>query len=93
MLRTTYHHWSYEGECRYFVPITDTVEDSERQLRFYPFGDTLTLTEVILGPFCDISLADARRLVKDHCRNPVTTFPTRLATQWFAVVPHEDFVP
>jgi hypothetical protein len=92
VLRTKYNRWSYEEEFRYFVPLTDTIEDAARKLHFYPFGDALTLTEVILGPFCDISLADARQLVKDHCPNPVATFPTRLATQWFAVVPHERFV-
>ena len=77
-----------------FVSLKDADEDSERKLHFYSFGDTLTLAEVILGPYCDMPLDNAKRLVKDHCcPNAVTTFPTRLATQWFAVVPHEEFVP
>lgn len=93
VLRTKYDHWRYEEEFRYFVSLKAADEDSERKLHFYPFGDTLMLAEVILGPYCDMSLDDAERLVKDHCPNPVTTFPTRLASQWFAVVPNENSVP
>jgi Protein of unknown function (DUF2971) len=92
VLRTKYNHWSYEEEFRCLVSLKDTVDD--RGLKFYPFSDAFKLVEVILGPQCSRSLDDVRRLVKDHCpNNTVTTFPTRLATQWFAVVPHEDFVP
>jgi hypothetical protein len=93
VLSTKYDHWRYEEEFRYFVSLRDTDEDRERKLHFRSFGDVLTLTEVILGPYCDLSLDDAKRLVKDHCPNSVTTFPTRLASQWFAVVPHEYYVP
>ena len=93
VLRTKYDHWSYEEEFRCFISLKDAGEDNERKLHFYPFGDTIELAEVILGPQCTMPLDVVERLVKDHCPNPVTTFKTRLASQWFAVVPHEDFVP
>jgi Protein of unknown function (DUF2971) len=93
VLSTKYDHWRYEEEFRYFVSLRDADEDTERKLHFFPFGDTLALAEVILGRYCDMSLDDAKRLVKEHCPNSVTTIPTRLASQWFAVVPYEDYVP
>jgi hypothetical protein len=93
VLRTKYDHWNYEEKFRYFVSLKDADEDSERKLHFYPFGDILELAEVILGPQCAMPLDDVERLVKDHCSTPVTSFKTRLASQWFAVVPHENFVP
>jgi hypothetical protein len=76
VLRTKYDHWRYEEEFRYFVSLRDADEGRERKLHFYSFGDTFTLAEVILGPYCDLSLDDAKRLVKDHCPNSVTTSNT-----------------
>jgi hypothetical protein len=99
VLRTKYDHWRYEEEFRYFVLLADCereVNAHGKELHFYSFGDTLTLAEVILGPCFDfdaLSLDDAKRLVEEHCPKSVTTFRTRLASQWFAVVPHEDYVP
>ena len=48
VLSTKYDHWSYEEEFRYFVSLKEAYEDVERKLHFFPFGDTLTLAEVIL---------------------------------------------
>jgi Protein of unknown function (DUF2971) len=90
VLRTKYNHWSYEGEFRYFVSLKHTIKDRKSKFHFYPFGDTLELAEVILGPQCAMPVDDVERLVKDHCPNPVTTFETRLASQWFAVVPYDS---
>jgi Protein of unknown function (DUF2971) len=94
VLSTKYDHWSYEEEFRYFVPLKNAIEDKEGKLHFLPFNDDIELAEVILGPFCDMSFPDAQQLVKAHCRpDQVTTFPTRLAVQWFAVVPDDHRVP
>ena len=66
VLRTKYNHWSYEEDCDILYRLKDTIEGSERKLKFYPFSDTLKLAEVILGPQCDMSLNDVRRLIKDR---------------------------
>jgi Protein of unknown function (DUF2971) len=87
---TKYSHWRYEEEFRRFVLLKDMIK--EGRLHFYPFDDSLQLSEVILGPQCDLSLDAVRRLTQAHYHHAVT-FKARLAVKFFAVVPDEGTVP
>ena len=87
---TKYSHWRYEEEFRCFVPLKGTIK--EGSLHFYPFDDNLHLSEVILGPQCDLSLDAVRKLVQARYHH-VVTFKARLAVKFFAVVPDEGTVP
>jgi len=89
LLCTKYRHWRYEAEWRIFVPLKDTIP--EGRLHFYPFQDDLQLAEVILGPQCDLSLREIRRLTKLRYPDAVT-YRARLALKFFSVVPKESTV-
>ena len=88
--RTKCHLWAYEEERRMFVSLADTIQ--EGNLHFRPFNENVQLTEVILGPNCERSLQDVRKLTSEqhpHAR----TFNARLAFNHFKVVPKESTVP
>jgi hypothetical protein len=61
LLTTKYVHWSYEREQRVFVRLAPAT--AEQGLFFYEFSSDLKLTEVILGPLCEISLERVQYLV------------------------------
>jgi Protein of unknown function (DUF2971) len=83
-------HWSYEKEIRVPLKLADTMQ--EGSLYFYPFGDVLRLSEVILGERCSYSLDAMRKLVDAHHSN-VVTIKARLASGHFSIVPKESTIP
>lgn len=90
LVRTKSEHWSYEKEIRVPLKLADTMQ--EGSLYFYPFGDVLQLSEVILGERCSYSLDAVRKLVDAHHSN-VVTIKARLASGHFSIVPDEDTIP
>jgi Protein of unknown function (DUF2971) len=87
---TKSEHWSYEKEIRVPLKLADTMQ--EGSLYFYPFGDVLQLSEVILGERCSYSLDAVRKLVDAHHSN-VVTIKARLASGHFSIVPKESTIP
>src|SRR5687767_7362844 len=61
ILTTKYQHWKYEKEVRTFVNLNGRTP--ERGLYFFPYSDDLRLTEVILGPLCELPLDTVRDFV------------------------------
>lgn len=82
--------WAYEAEVRVFVKLRST--ENEGGLHFMPFGKSLRLREVILGPECSQSLDSTRRLV-DKVSPGVVVIQARRAANHFKVVPREATVP
>jgi Protein of unknown function (DUF2971) len=87
---TKSEHWSYEKEWRVFVRLENML--CEKRVYFYPFDHYLTLTEVILGIECSLSLHAVRQLTASRYPRPVT-FKARRSVKGFAVVPDDDTVP
>lgn len=81
---TKYGRWEYEREQRRFVSLKDAV--AQGPLHFIPFGKELELAEVIVGPECNIAVAEVRKLV-DSLYAGATTFKARLAFKFFKIVP------
>lgn len=90
LLCTKSSGWIYEDEYRRFVPLADAMP--EGQLYFVPFGPSMNLAEVVLGPLCDMDVTSVRQLVSS--RYPAAlTYKSRLAFKSFKVVPEEGTVP
>lgn len=87
--RTKSTHWEYESEVRIIFPLAKSQK--EGNLYFKPFGDDMTLKEVILGPICQLPLAGIRNLVSS-LRPGVAVFRSRLAWKTFSVVPMESTI-
>ena len=83
LLVTKFKHWNYEEEVRAFVSLSKAVK--ERGLYFYPFGNELSLREVILGHNCPkSSLKPIRALVR--ATNPgALVSKARLGFKYFEV--------
>lgn len=90
LMCTKFQHWSYEEEIRALVPLDRTVQ--EGNLSFLNFDSKLALAEVILGPECRMSLAAIRQLTSANHTDAVT-YASRLAHNWYSVVPNESTVP
>ena len=84
------NHWDYEKEVR--VPLKLASSTQEGLLYFYPFGDVLPLSEVILGERCSQSIDAVRKLVDAHYSN-VVRIKARLASGHFSIVPKESTIP
>ena len=82
--RLKFKDWSYEQEMRVYVKLDPTTE--EGGLFFYPFDAQLVLTEVVLGPRCDLPIAELQHLL-DSLVSPVTVTRSRLDPRTFSVVP------
>lgn len=84
LLRSKFNGWKYEKEVRMYLDLdADTQRDHD--LHFYSFGRDLKLREVVLGPRCESTVADIRRLVDHLCPNVKLT-QSRLAFETFRVV-------
>lgn len=83
LLYTKYSSWEYEAEVRVFVELDHKTIESG--LFFHPFSKNLQLTEVILGPRCEIPISSVRRLVA-HYSPKVYVVKSRLAFTKFKVV-------
>ncbi|WFU56714.1 DUF2971 domain-containing protein [Bradyrhizobium pachyrhizi] len=90
ILRTKFESWRYEKERRMLVPLSTATE--EGRLYFASFDEELNLSEVILGPLCNMSVANVRDIVSKFY-NDVTVIQSRLAWNSFQVVPMESTVP
>jgi hypothetical protein len=64
LLRTKHEIWSYEQELRMFVQLNDPRDDNG--LRWFDFGESLNLREIIVGVNC--SVEDAAKVVEIHER-------------------------
>ena len=84
VLTTKYQHWEYENEVRVFVRLDHSTV--ERGLYFYPFSEDLKLTEVILGPLCELPLATVRTFVRRTYPDAII-IRARLGFKSFNVVP------
>jgi hypothetical protein len=88
LLRTKFLDWKYEDECRLFVQLDPSTRESG--MYFQDFSDDLTLTEVILGPRCDLPIERIRSVLK-------TQYPTakvakaRMAFKTFRVTEDRRF--
>lgn len=90
LLCTKSRGWSYEVEQRMLVPLE--LATTEGPLHFSSFAPHMLLTEVILGPLCNLPLLEIRRLVTSLYPAAVT-YQSRLAFKSFKVVPDERTVP
>jgi len=52
LLLTKSHHWRYEDERRMLITLSNATK--EGGLYFRPFDEDMRLSEVILGPRCDL---------------------------------------
>ena len=68
LLRTKYEIWSYEQEIRVFVQINDPPD--ENGMHWFPFGDDLSLKEVIVGAQC--SPEDSKEVTRVRLLYPDT---------------------
>ncbi|AGZ38086.1 DUF2971 domain-containing protein [Pseudomonas aeruginosa] len=84
LLRTKSAGWRYEQEYRSFVRLDTALADGP--LHFWPVADEIQLTEVILGPLCEVPIESVRRRVEQHFPDAVV-FKARLAFQSFKIVP------
>jgi hypothetical protein len=87
LIRTKFSHWRYEEEVRAGIQLDhSTVENGSY---FVPFSPIVTLTEVILGPLCDLPLTLVKELV-DSLYDRVTITRAMLSPVDFAVVAREQ---
>jgi hypothetical protein len=87
---TKFESWKYEREWRILLPLEKG--EKEGGLYFLNFGEELRLTEVILGPTCDIKIKKMREIVDQH-HDGVTTFKARLADRSFRIISNGKTVP
>jgi len=84
LLRTKYIHWKYEEEVRMFVRLEEgALEDGSY---FLPFGDSLKLREIVLGPLCPFSVEHIDKFASSVDPS-VSVHKARLAFKKFQVVP------
>lgn len=81
---TKYESWRYEREWRVICELKRS--EQEGGLYFAPFDKKLKLTEVILGPLCDLDLTRIRTLV-DYHHDDAITYKARLAFRSFRIIP------
>jgi len=86
LIYTKFQSWGYEQEWRAIVELS--AMRKEGSLYFYPFNNDLNLVEVVLGQICGLNVVATRALVNKHY-DAVHTFQSRIASQWFDIVPNE----
>jgi hypothetical protein len=89
LLFTKYSHWKYEDEVRVLIDFLQTDHDRH----FWPFDKGLRLSQVILGPNCDITnLAAIHEALKtyEHADTVVVT-RTKLSYKNFKVEEDTSF--
>lgn len=84
-MTTKYDAWSYEKERRLYVGLEEC--DPKSGMYFYNFGPSLTLKEIILGPRCETTLAEARKIAARFGEG-IVAYRARLAFNTFDVVPN-----
>ena len=86
LVTTKFHHWAYEDEVRVFSPLSD--DQFENGFYFEPFGEQITLREVIIG--ADYESGNNRKLHNDLLGEGVSFTTARLAFKSFSVVMHKN---
>ena len=83
LMWTKFTRWKYEKEQRWFVKLQDCL--SERELYFWPFGEELSLREVVVGTRCQLSksLLETRL---GNIKDDVKLTKTREAFKTFRIV-------
>jgi hypothetical protein len=89
LMTSKYDAWTYEKERRLYVGLEEC--DKKTGMYFYEFGPNLTLREVILGPRCDATLSEARRVAL-RVGPEVIAYKARLAFNTFDVVPNQNTI-
>jgi hypothetical protein len=88
LTRTKFTHWEYEEEVRMFVRLDEGVlEDGSY---FLPFGESLRLREIILGPLCPLSVEQMKQFATSIDAS-ITIRKARLAHKKFQVVPDQRY--
>lgn len=83
LLGMKFDAWDYEAELRAFCRLEDM--DPVSDLYFLPFGELLTLREVIVGARSDVTRARLRKVLGDRAAE-VRQFKARAGFKEFAVV-------
>ena len=81
--RTKFDDWKYEQEMRVYVELDRGTRESG--LYFYPFDSFLVLTEVVLGPRCELPTKSLGALLGSHS-SQVKIIKSMLASRSFSVV-------
>jgi hypothetical protein len=89
LFSTKFTHWSYEAEVRQFVRLEEAPRDND--LHFWPFGQSLSLAEVVVG--ASSTLFDEVQTLASRHHPHAITFQARLAIHSFNIVPKEKTVP
>lgn len=82
LVRTKFYDWKYEQEVRLSVTLDQHTESG---LHFEPFGEQLSLREVILGPKCELPTASIGQLVSSFTPK-VQVIKARIAFTRFEVL-------
>jgi Protein of unknown function (DUF2971) len=83
LLFTKYRDWKYEEEWRSWIKIDE--RDPATGFYFYPFDGIVELSEVIVGPLCNISKTKIDKALKGN-PGKVNIIKARLAFKTFRVV-------
>jgi hypothetical protein len=86
LLRTKFADWKYEDEVRMLIDLKDWNRESG--LYFQGFDESLVLSEVILGPRCELPIESVRTLVAPLPPQAVTK--SRIAFSSFRVVKDQN---
>jgi hypothetical protein len=88
LLRTKFLDWKYEEERRAFIQLDPETKESGSF--FKDFDDSFRLSEVILGPRCELPIDRVRTLVSTY-PSKVRVLKARMAFKSFRVI--EDKSP
>jgi hypothetical protein len=83
LLFTKYRDWKYEEEWRGWIRLDE--RDKATSFYFYPFDGVVELSEVIIGPLCDISKTRIDEALRGYS-GKVSIIKARLAFKTFRVV-------
>ena len=81
--RTKFEDWRYEEEMRLYVKLDP--ETRESGLYFIPFDSALVLTEIVLGPRCELPIVSLNALVGSN-QQEVKIIKSTLDSRVFRVV-------
>ena len=81
--RTKFEDWRYEEEMRVYVQLDH--DSRESGLYFYPFDSSLVITEIVLGPRCELPTESLNALLGSN-EPQVKIIKSTLASRSFSVV-------
>jgi len=83
LLRTKYKHWIYEKERRVFIDLDEKTKENGNF--FYEYSDKFSLSEVIIGPHCEIPKKQIEELTT-KTNGQIRIIKARLGSENFEVV-------